>query len=95
MHEADETEPLGHDFGDWVLTEPGVETRTCSRCDETETREATPVYDQDGDGQVTESDAEMLVDLLVSGTTEDQQCDMDFDGKFTIYDCILILQQIN
>ena len=90
----DETDPLGHDFGDWVLTEPGVETRTCSRCDETETREATPVYDQDGDGEVTESDAKMLMDLLVSGTTEDQQCDMDFDGKFTIYDCILILQQI-
>jgi hypothetical protein len=91
----DETDPLGHDFCDWALTEPGVETRTCSRCGETETREATPVYDQDGDGQVTESDAEMLMDLLVSGTTEDQQCDMDFDGKFTIYDCILVLQQIN
>ncbi len=36
---------LGHDYGDWTqttapsCTETGVETRTCSRCDETETRE--------------------------------------------------------
>jgi uncharacterized protein YjdB len=35
---------LGHDWGDWVVTKPatqteeGVETRTCSRCKETETR---------------------------------------------------------
>ncbi|MBO4420021.1 MAG: InlB B-repeat-containing protein, partial [Oscillospiraceae bacterium] len=35
---GDETEPLGHDFGDWTVTtapsctEAGVETRTCSRC---------------------------------------------------------------
>ena len=35
---------LGHDFGDWILTteptctEEGVETRTCSRCEEAETR---------------------------------------------------------
>ena len=92
----DETDPLGHDFCDWALTEPGVETRTCSRCDETETREATPVYDQDGDGRITESDAEMLMDLLVSGADADNlQYDIDFDGELTIYDCILILQQID
>ena len=41
---ADETEALGHAWGDWVVTtEPkcgvaGEETRTCSRCGETETR---------------------------------------------------------
>ncbi len=39
-----ETEALGHDFGDWgettppSCTEDGVETRSCSRCPETETR---------------------------------------------------------
>ena len=37
-------EALGHDFGEWTqtkaptCTEAGVETRECSRCDETETR---------------------------------------------------------
>ena len=36
--------PLGHDWGEWVVTkeatetEEGLETRTCSRCDKTETR---------------------------------------------------------
>ena len=36
---------LSHDFGDWFVTKPatetenGIETRYCSRCDETETRE--------------------------------------------------------
>ena len=35
-------EELGHDFGEWTVTTPatctetGVETRTCSRCGETE-----------------------------------------------------------
>jgi hypothetical protein len=35
---------LGHDWGDWVVTKPatekeeGVQTRTCSRCKETETK---------------------------------------------------------
>ncbi len=38
-------EAIGHDFGEWTLTTPatctsnGVETRYCSRCDATETRE--------------------------------------------------------
>ncbi|MBR6917866.1 MAG: dockerin type I repeat-containing protein [Clostridia bacterium] len=41
--------PVGHDFGEWTLTtEPGctssgVETRYCSRCDETETRDVDPL----------------------------------------------------
>ena len=94
MYEADETAPLGHDFGEWALTEPGVESRTCHRCGETETREAQPGFDTDGDGEVTEADAELLLELLVSGKTEDLRCDLDFDGKLTIYDCVLLLQQI-
>lgn len=38
-----ETDPLGHDWGDWVVTkeatetEDGARTRTCKRCGETET----------------------------------------------------------
>ena len=91
---ADETQPLDHDFGEWALTEPGVESRTCNRCGEAESREAPPAFDQDGDGQITESDAELLLELLVSGKKEDLRCDLDFDGKFTIYDCVLLLQQI-
>ena len=41
---ADETAPLGHDFGDWYVTEEateeaeGEERRDCSRCDASETR---------------------------------------------------------
>ena len=43
-YEADYTEPLGHDMGEWVVTteptctEQGEETRTCTRCDYFETR---------------------------------------------------------
>lgn len=43
-----ETEPLGHDFGEWTVTtaatcgEAGVETRYCSRCDATETQAIAP-----------------------------------------------------
>lgn len=45
-----EDDPLGHDWGPWTVvkeateTEEGEETRTCARCDETETR-AIPVVD--------------------------------------------------
>lgn len=41
----DYVDALGHDFGEWVDTKPatctdkGEQTRTCSRCQETETRE--------------------------------------------------------
>ncbi len=40
-----ESDPLGHDFGEWVVTteancsQKQIETRYCSRCDATETRE--------------------------------------------------------
>ena len=42
---TDVIDPLGHNWGEWVLTEEGdcfhkgVETRTCAACNETETRE--------------------------------------------------------
>ena len=46
---TDETEPLGHDWGDWTLTTPagettpGVETRVCSRdASHTQTRPVDP-----------------------------------------------------
>lgn len=47
--EAKHTDPLGHDWGEWVVTkeatgtEEGSETRTCARCKETETREIPPI----------------------------------------------------
>ncbi len=96
MYEADETQPLGHDFGEWVMVEPGLESRTCNRCGETETREAQPDFDTDGDGEVTEADAELLLSVLVGPAESDNlEYDMDFDGKLTIYDCVLLLQQIS
>ena len=42
---CDTIDPLGHDWSDWKVTKPatvdakGVETRTCSRCDASETRD--------------------------------------------------------
>ena len=41
---GEEIDPLGHDWGEWTVTQeatptqPGVETRVCSRCSATETR---------------------------------------------------------
>ena len=46
---GDETDPLGHDWTEWVVTTPatteaeGVETSTCSRCGETQTRPIPPL----------------------------------------------------
>ena len=43
-YEGNYTEALGHDMGEWTVTTPatctedGVETRSCARCGETETR---------------------------------------------------------
>lgn len=92
---GEEIEALGHDFSDWEMTEPGIETRTCETCGETEAREAQPTFDTNGDGEVTKADAELLMDILVGNADAgDLRCDMDFDGVLTIYDCILILQQI-
>jgi hypothetical protein len=92
---GDETAALDHAFGDWSRTDPTVETRTCDTSGETETRDAVPVFDQDGDGEVTESDAQLILSILVSGErANDLKYDIDLDGVLTVYDAVLILQQI-
>ena len=45
MNHSEKMDPLGHQWGQWELTlepthtEKGEETRTCSECEKTETRE--------------------------------------------------------
>ena len=54
-----EVTALGHDWGEWTVTteptctEPGVETRTCSRCGETETRPVEALGHNWGEWAVT------------------------------------------
>ena len=85
----------GHSFGEWTQTAPGVEERTCENCDEVETREKEPAYDADGNGTVDQSDVELLMSILVGNTETEALYDFDFDGKLTIYDCVLLMQQIS
>jgi len=85
----------GHQFGEWTSDAPGVETRTCTSCGKTETRGKTPPYDVDGNGIVQQADAVLLLSILVGNTSsEGIDTDMDFDGKLTIYDCVLLLQYL-
>lgn len=51
-------------------------------------------YDVDGNGIVEQADAEMLMSILVGNTETDVLYDFDSDGKLTIYDCVLLMQQI-
>ena len=54
----------------------------------------TNVYDIDGDGIVSESDVTMLMSILVGNTYSETTYDFDNDGELTIYDCVLLIQQI-
>ena len=85
----------GHNFGEWTPTAPGVEERSCETCGETETREKEPVYDADGNGAVDQADLTLLMSVLVGNTEAEVLYDLDFDGKLTIYDCVLLMQQIS
>ena len=96
-HVAEEETPCasGHDFGDWTRSQPTLETRTCATCGETESRDAVPVYDLDLDGNVTKNDAKLFLAVLVKNLQlQYLRCDSDFDGVLTVYDAVLILQQI-
>ena len=52
-------DPLGHDFGEWTVTQPatctapGVETRSCSRCEEKENRNIAAKGHAWDDGVIT------------------------------------------
>jgi hypothetical protein len=52
-------------------------------------------YDVDGDGEITESDVENLLSLLLGNTETDDLLRFDFDGDgvLTIFDCVLLLQK--
>jgi len=84
----------GHDWSDWTDGAPGREERTCRVCGEVESREKAVDYDVDGDGAVTEGDAQLLLSILVGNTESEALFDFDFDGVLTIYDCVLLMQQI-
>ena len=72
-----------------------METGTCSTCGKTETRKATPNYDVDGNGTIEETDLTLLMSVLVGNTSaEELSTDMDFDGKLTVYDCVLLMQYL-
>ncbi|MBQ5791372.1 MAG: dockerin type I repeat-containing protein, partial [Clostridia bacterium] len=91
----DPTAPAGHSYGEWIMTEPGVEAHTCSACGKTETRKAVPVYDIDGNGATEDADLTLLMSVLVGNTSaEELVTDLDFDGKLTVYDCVLLMQYL-
>ena len=87
-------EPTGHTWSDWTDGAPGREERTCRVCGEVESREKAVDYDVDGDGAGTEGDAQLLLSILVGNTESEVLFDFDFDGVLTIYDCVLLMQQI-
>ena len=91
----DYVDPVDHTWTEWQDVAPGKEERSCTACGETESRDKTPVYDINGDGAVEESDARDLLSLLVGNSTAEALPDLDFDGKLTIYDCVLLMQQVN
>ncbi len=86
---------LGHTWSEWYDTTPGKEERSCATCGETESRDKIPNYDVDGNGIVEQADVTMLMSVLVGNTETDAVFDFDFDGELTIYDCVLLMQQIS
>ena len=87
-------DPTGHAWSDWQDAAPGKEERSCTACGETESRDKIPDYDIDGNGVVEESDVKDLLSILVGNSPSETMPDLDFDGKLTIYDCVLLMQQI-
>jgi hypothetical protein len=94
-YKEEHTAPAGHSYSEWIMTEPGVETGTCSACGKTETRKAVPVYDIDGNGTAEDTDLTLLMSVLVGNiSAEGLVTDLDFDGKLTVYDCVLLMQYL-
>ena len=92
---SDYVDPVGHVWSDWQDTVPGKEERSCTACGETESRDKIPDYDVDGNGNVEEADAKLLLAILVGNAEAEVLHDFDFDGKLTIYDCVLLMQQLS
>lgn len=91
---SDYVYPTGHAWSDWQDAAPGKEERSCTACGETESRDKIPDYDIDGNGVVEESDVKDLLSILVGNSPSETLPDLDFDGVLTIYDCVLLMQQI-
>ena len=88
-------DPTGHAWTEWHDTTPGKEERSCTACGKTESRDKTPAYDVDGNGVVDQADVELLMSILVGNTETETLYDFDFDGVLTIYDCVLLMQQLS
>ena len=89
----------GHVWEDTGIIPPGCEgngwtTYVCTLCGKAETVKKEPDYDIDGNGVVEESDVKDLLSILVGNSPSETMPDLDFDGKLTIYDCVLLMQQI-
>ncbi len=91
---SDYADPAGHTWGEWQDVAPGKEERSCTACGETESRDKLPDYDVDGNGTIDQADVELLMSILVGNTETETLYDFDFDGTLTIYDCVLLTQQI-
>lgn len=92
---TDPTELLPHAFGDWKETSLGEESRSCTSCGKTETRENITALDVDGNGSVTAEDAKLLLEILVGNADGNSLSgDLDRDGVLTVYDCVLLLQYL-
>ncbi len=92
---SDYVDPAGHAWSEWYDTIPGMEERSCNACGETEGRDKIPDYDVNRNGTVDQADVTLLISVLVGNTETDVLHDFDFDGELTIYDCVLLMQQID
>ena len=88
-------DPTGHAWTEWHDTTPGKEERSCTACGETESRDKAVNYDVDGNGTLNQADVELLMSILVGNTETETLYDFDFDGILTIYDCVLLMQQLS
>ena len=85
---------MGHSFGQWYDGALGKEERFCNTCGEAETRDKEPDFDIDGNGRAEQADLTLLMSVLVGNTETDILFDLDFDGRLTVYDCVLLMQQL-
>ena len=92
---SDYANAIGHAWSEWQDVAPGKEERSCETCGETETRDKTPNFDVDGNGTVEEADLPLLMSILAGNTETEELYDFDFDGKLTIYDGVLLMQQLS
>ena len=88
-----------HTWEDIEIIPPGCvgggwTTYICTACGTTKTYKKEPNFDVDDNGVVDESDVTLLMSILVGNTQAEALIDLDFDGKLTIYDCVLLMQQI-